>query len=154
MVWFSDVHPLTNTLLWEVQRQRYRTHFQNCVLMIDEESKRYSRNNQKLNPGNKTLYITTQLIHTTLSNTTVGTDMLQWTTISNFLLCYIKVYWQWKGKAKCCSMYWFYVKGILREFTKTAYSRFSFEAIVLEHKAPNSCLEKSENLEYEQISTF
>jgi hypothetical protein len=60
--------------------------------MIDEESKRYGGNNQKLNPGNKTLYITPQLIHTTLSNTTVGTEILQWTTIFNFLLYYIKVY--------------------------------------------------------------
>jgi hypothetical protein len=41
--------------------------------MIDEESERYSGNNQKLNPGNKTPYITTQLIHTTLSDT-IGTD--------------------------------------------------------------------------------
>jgi hypothetical protein len=60
--------------------------------MIDEESKRYSGNDQKLNPGNKTLYITTQLIHTTLSDTTGGTDILQWATIFNFLLYYIKVY--------------------------------------------------------------
>ena len=59
--------------------------------MIDEESKRYSRNNQKLNPGKKTLYITTQLIHKTLSDTTVGTDVLQWTTIFNFLQYYRKV---------------------------------------------------------------
>ena len=103
----------SNTFLWEVQRQRYRTHFQNCVLMIDEESKRYSGNNQKLNPGNKTLYITTQLIYTTLSDTIVGTDILQWTTIFNFLLYYRKVYWEWKWKAKCFSMYWFYIKGDL-----------------------------------------
>jgi len=59
--------------------------------MVDEECERYSGNNQKLNPGNKTLHITTQLIHATLSDT-IGTDILQWTTILNFLLYYIKVY--------------------------------------------------------------
>jgi hypothetical protein len=52
--------------------------------MIDEERKRYSGYNQKLNPEKKTMYITTQLIHNTLSDTTVGTDILQRATILTF----------------------------------------------------------------------